>query len=635
MKTRWYNSSGFALITTMFLIVLFGALFGAYSLFTQTEIELVKSSKFSQSGFNAAEAGLNLRAEEIRGIFDGYEEPVGTSPASIAACDVGTSIGTGDYLCKSYSLSNGHSAVTYVVEEPGNPIQRTIPAGEPFAGLSTQEWRYTVTSVGRNKDSSNEAILDLTFQSRAVPLFQFAIFFEEDLEIFNGATMSLDGPLHTNGDLYISPQDGGTSQFVGPVSTAGTFYRGQKSQSTCSGYGGTGRISSNGNPASPSYVNMPNCSSSRSVISNVSSWNNNVNLAIDRVSVPDVSNLTSFSDGDYWQLADLRLVLRLNSSGNPVTTNAPTGVEVVGTNGVTDTSATTSLHHSTCTGLISQGASTYSVGTRGPSDSSKLRLYREYQSNSTMNNYQRTFEVDMRALLNCIHRFPAIMGSRGLNDTTQKGLVFFFAIDGPNSAVSQNNYSVRLRNGAALQSNVSGAATVEGLTVVTDQGLVVWGNYNTTGWIPAALIGDTLWLLSNSWVDADSTLTDAYDRDGNATSVNAAVLSGIKRTGNANGTPGQDHGADSNGGGAINVFRFNEWFRSGSGTPDFTYVGSIASLGQPQKSNSTWGPFTYYSAPNRVWSYDERFNDPDNLPPMTPVFVYLRQELFVRDYDLN
>ncbi|MCB0311638.1 MAG: hypothetical protein KDD42_10415, partial [Bdellovibrionales bacterium] len=92
----------------------------------------------------------------------------------------------------------------------------------------------------------------------------------------------------------------------------------------------------------------------------------------------------------------------------------------------------------------------------------------------------------------------------------------------------------------------------------------------------------------------------------------------------------------SNGGGAINVFRFNEWFRVGSSTiPDFTYVGSIVSLGQPRKSNSTWGPFTYYSAPNRVWSFEERFNDGNQLPPMTPIFVYLRQELFVRDYQVD
>jgi hypothetical protein len=127
---------------------------------------------------------------------------------------------------------------------------------------------------------------------------------------------------------------------------------------------------------------------------------------------------------------------------------------------------------------------------------------------------------------------------------------------------------------------------------------------------------------------------NVYYRDGSATTVYAAVISGIRRTGDENGEGGQDLGANSNGGGAINIFRFNEWFREGSSIPDFTYVGSLVSLGPPRRSTSTWGPFTYYSAPNREWSYEIRFNDASLLPPMTPTFVYLRQELFVRDYEL-
>ncbi|MCB0325031.1 MAG: hypothetical protein KDD69_15715, partial [Bdellovibrionales bacterium] len=208
-------------------------------------------------------------------------------------------------------------------------------------------------------------------------------------------------------------------------------------------------------------------------------------------------------------------------------------------------------------------------------------------------------------------------------------------VDGPLSGSNHNNYAIRIRNASRLQSNLAGAPAVRGLTLVTDQSLVVWGNYNTSGWIPSALMADTLYLLSNSWVDSDSYITDRYDRDGSATSVYAAVLSGIARTGGANGAAGQDHGEDTNGGGAINVFRFNEWFRVGSSSiPDFTYVGSIVSLGAPRHSQSSWGPFTYYSAPNRVWSFDERFNDADQLPPMTPAFIYLRQELFTRSYEL-
>src|SRR5690606_16703653 len=102
------TEEGFALLTSMFLLGLLSSSFGAYSLLTNTELALVKSSKDSQSGFNAAEAGLNLRAEEIRRIFIDYDKPEGESPAGILDCDNGV-LGAGDYQCQTYTFGNGHS----------------------------------------------------------------------------------------------------------------------------------------------------------------------------------------------------------------------------------------------------------------------------------------------------------------------------------------------------------------------------------------------------------------------------------------------------------------------------------------------------------------------------------------------
>jgi hypothetical protein len=41
----------------------------------------------------------------------------------------------------------------------------------------------------------------MDFKSRVVPLFQFAAFYEDDLEMDSQMPMSVSGPTHTNGDL--------------------------------------------------------------------------------------------------------------------------------------------------------------------------------------------------------------------------------------------------------------------------------------------------------------------------------------------------------------------------------------------------------------------------------------------------
>jgi len=276
-----------------------------------------------------------------------------------------------------------------------------------------------------------------------------------------------------------------------------------------------------------------------------------------------------------------------------------------------------------------------------------LRLPREYQHGKNLpgsynpNTYQTVLELDMGGIINCIHDNPGDILSAGktLDDESEDGLVFHTSIFGPKSGDAHNAYTVRIVNGERLYSTRSGASAVRGLTVVSDQGVAIWGHYNsTTNWKPAAILADALYVLSENWDDDTHSHSDNdlnNNRAGSNTNVFTAVVTGIARTGGVNGPAGQDKGADSNGGGLINFLRMGEDYSPFSSTrANLTYKGSIVSLGAPLHSESSWGPFNYYDAPNRLWSYDERFNDPEQLPPMTPAFIYLRQELFVRNFEL-
>ena len=166
--------------------------------------------------------------------------------------------------------------------------------------------------------------------------------------------------------------------------------------------------------------------------------------------------------------------------------------------------------------------------------------------------------------------------------------------------------------------------------MASDQPVYIQGNYNSINKKPAAVLGDTINVLSSAWSDASSSLSLA-SRVPTATTVNAALLAGTTSTGGLEGTAGQNLGGYN--GGVENFLRLHEnW----NGTVTLTYRGSFVSLFAPRHVAGAWiNGAPQSTAPNRNWDFDaELFQDPETFPPSSPNFVYLRQELFVRRFDL-
>ena len=615
---RLRNEEGYAIITVYLLLGALLALLGAYFSITSIELATTKHSKDSATGFYSAEAGLNIRAETVRSIFLGYNRPSGTQIDTTSSICEGTNVGDGDFACETYTI-NGRTVVTYVTEDAANPYNQPVPAGDRYEGLDMQEYRYTVVSEARNSRGLTEAILELRFKSRLVPMFQFVAFYDKDLEINNGPNMTLSGPVHTNADFYSDPNSGPLS-VLGEISVSGRMYQGVKHQSNCRG--GTTAVQEK---LSGSVSSFPTCSTRyERTTADVAAWEGAIEIGVPVVEVPALEVFDATPGEQYFDLADLRLALRVDASRDPVTSNSPTGVEVRDTSNNVIADATTSLN--ACSG----GVSGRPVGT-----TESFRNTRE--------GYDiRMLEIDIQALLNCARTtFLAgtgeLLGGRRLDDDTEGGLVFHITVDGPDSDNLDNRYGVRIRNAASLQSNVSGAPAVQGLTVVTPQALYTAGHYNSVNKIPAAVLTDSFNPLSVNWNDSSSSgglwqdsdqSSNLNDRDASTTIFNAAIVAGTDSTGGSEGIGGQDSGGYN--GGLENYPRFHEKWSGDT----FTYRGSFVSLGIPQKVNGGWQyGGNRYTAPVRDWDYDTDFNDAENLPPLTPRFVYLRQELFVRDFE--
>ena len=605
------NQDGIALFSVISAIAVLLVLLSAYQTITKIELSSNYSSIASKLGFFAAEAGLNIRAEEIRQKFLGYNRPTGTSPTATNPCS-GSNNGNGDFVCKTHALNNSnHTALSYVEEEPGNPVILSIPAGERYQGLNAQEYQYSAISKGLGPEDQVEAILELKFKSRLVPLFQFAAFYNKDLEILPGPSMTLEGPVHTNGQLYLNTDN--QLRIDGQVTAAKEIYRGRKNDSSC--------LSKNVQVKDPnSYRTLVNPCSSRTLITSamVTNWNGMIQSNVPTVEVPSVDMLLPSASSVYWSKADVRLVLKLLSNNSVDTTNSSLGVEVIEPNGSLNAAGTTSL--AACAGSIGE---TSSGANNGKAVQNTVTFYNNREA-----KFIRMLEVDLRNFLDCLRTTSFFGKGLSLTDDTEGGLVFYFTVSGPNSNNASSGYGVRIRNAAEIRSRSGLGGTIKGLTIVSDQAVYTMGHYNSTSKKPSAILADSFNVLSSSWGTSDTKSTQSLsNRVAGHTTINTALLAGTDTTGNVEGSGGQ--GGAYNGG-LENYPRFHEKWSGYT----LTYYGSFVSLSKPLRSSGAWvygNP--QYEAPNRDWHYDTSFNDAANLPPITPRFVYLRQQLFHRDFE--
>ena len=342
-KLSSHEEKGYILVIAIGIVLAVSALLALYAKTTQADKITATSSLDSNTGFYAAESGLNLRAEQIRQIFVNYNTPTGTSPSSPTAClDANNSNdGNGDLQCQNYNFvsgnqnKSGHFATTYIVQKNnGQPINGVVPPGDQFQNLNMSEYTYSLYSLAfkdTSSESQAEAILQMDLKSRLIPMFQFAAFYKEDLEILPGPVMTLSGPVHTNGDLYLG--GGNVLTIKGQVTTVGDIYSKRKNDNSTYA-DGRARIDDVGGTALNLLFHGTGSTTpttdAMDPVRIATAWGTQVVTGINQVTIPEPSFLDS--SGDYYTKADIRFELKpssTNSSNMNYLQNVPFSLEVI------------------------------------------------------------------------------------------------------------------------------------------------------------------------------------------------------------------------------------------------------------------------------------------------------------------
>lgn len=97
-----------------------------------------------------------------------------------------------------------------------------VMTGEFFQGLNARRDEWQLDTVAQHKMNGVQVALRRKFLNNRIPIFQFGIFYDDDLEFHPGPRFDFGGRVHSNGNLFLQAGDG--VYFSSKVSTANNVF---------------------------------------------------------------------------------------------------------------------------------------------------------------------------------------------------------------------------------------------------------------------------------------------------------------------------------------------------------------------------------------------------------------------------
>lgn len=501
----------------------------------------------------------------------------------------------------------------------GPPESRTITSG-PFAGLYSLNQPIDIRVEARDS-ASNRATAILSVNAQTIPLFQFGVFYENDLEILPGQPMTFAGWVHTNGNLYLSSN---SATFQSQITTPDSVFWQRKDRDER--FGGV-RI----NNASGTAVTLDFDSRSHPGASFVTrsqqKFNGRLMSGAHGVrplklplpeDMPPIVLVEPRSVGDDAMVKSVKMAWKADWY---ISVDAS----------VYQIASQSTMQSQFCSSYLTH---TRAAGMQVPSNSDCRRIFKPVR------NAFYDGREDLRPDLVDIH-MDSLRIWADANSGARAPRIIYIEFRNVSNNVNNDLLAVRIRQGQRLP-KPSWAADTGGLTIATDRPMYVLGDYNTVIWRPSALIADAITFLSNPPNPAMSTSggspcnsssigwcdprqQDPALRVARTTTVNAALLAG--HSGTTCDWMRSGCSSPAYGGGLENFPRFLEnW----SGVV-FRYTGSLVSLFNSRYVDGLWGNTSngsYYSPPTRQWQFDINFRFPERLPPGTPSVGTVLQTAF-------
>ena len=188
------NQKGSAIVISLFILALIGV-FVALAM-SRSSAEAAASGNETAEGrtFYAAQGSLETMTRNFNKVFE-----VKLNPTSADLNNVrnGTVSGMNGYIF--------NQELDQLVQN-GVASRATTLTGGPYTGLVAiqDNWRLRTTAT-ENRYNGAQVQLTRNVLNNRIPIFQFGIFYNDDLELFRPPRFSFGGRVHSNGNFFISP----------------------------------------------------------------------------------------------------------------------------------------------------------------------------------------------------------------------------------------------------------------------------------------------------------------------------------------------------------------------------------------------------------------------------------------------
>src|SRR5215471_10404465 len=217
---RFHNQRGAALIAALMVMLLMSALMIGFTSIVISDQRFRGIDKDRSRAYYAAQSGLEKLTVDLGNLFLTNVAPTSAQIANLSTHP--PSITDVTFTAPAPLIPYGATLLT--CDNHGDTLCNGTIQNGPYQGLIALKKVYGLDAIAKTTNGG-EAHLTRRVEAVAIPVFQFGTFSDVDLSLFAGATFTFGGRIHTNGNLFATAQDGGTTTMTDKVTAVGDIIR--------------------------------------------------------------------------------------------------------------------------------------------------------------------------------------------------------------------------------------------------------------------------------------------------------------------------------------------------------------------------------------------------------------------------